>query len=178
MSWLERTRRVITEQQRVFHVVDEEWSTFFDAVSVALSADPKLLVLASNYITSDLVGLRKADSTLILPEPVAFAELIRMVADGELSSRGTKNILSFLVKEGGEPHIIAERENLLQVHDESALIVIIEKVIATNPVVVSEFRGGKEQALQFLVGAAMRESKGSANPEKLGQLFREKLTHS
>lgn len=179
LPWQKRERLTelgIKLEDAEMYVADEEWATFFDNVSAVLSAEPKLIVLASNYITSDLVGICKADNTVELPDPAAFAGLIRMVAGGELSSRGAKNTLLIMVEEGGEPHAIAERENLLQVHDEGVLLPIIEKVMTANPTAVAELRGGKEQALQFLVGVAMRESKGSANPKKLAQLFRQHTT--
>ena len=175
LPWQRRERLTtlgIKPEDAEMYVVDEEWSAFFDAVSGALSKEPKLLILASNYITSDLVGLRKANTAITLPEPSDFAELIRMMALRELSSRGAKDVLALLVRERGNPRSLAEREGLLQVHDEEALTAVVEKVITSNPKVVAEFRGGKEQALQFLVGAAMRESKGSANPAILVKLLR------
>jgi len=178
LPWSKRERLIslgLKSEDVELYVADKEWFSFFDEVSKELASEGKLLVLASNYITSDLIGIQKGDTTTTLPTPRVFAELIRMVAEDELSSRGAKNILMLMVKEGGDPRTLAEREGLLQVHDEEALSLIVEKVIASNPEVVAEFRGGKEQTLQFLVGAAMRESKGSGNPATLVKLLRERI---
>ena len=49
-------------------------------------------------------------------------------------------------------------------------------VIAENPKPVEDYKKGKENALQFLIGKAMAELKGRANPKVLEELFRKKLT--
>jgi len=48
-------------------------------------------------------------------------------------------------------------------------------VIAQNEKSVADFKGGKQQALGFLVGQAMKLSKGRANPERLNALLRAKI---
>ena len=66
---------------------------------------------------------------------------------------------------------LAEAEGLLQQNDEGALGQIIDKILSENAAVVAEYKAGKEQALQFLVGQGMKESRGSANPSKLKELI-------
>jgi aspartyl-tRNA(Asn)/glutamyl-tRNA(Gln) amidotransferase subunit B len=101
-----------------------------------------------------------------------------MVVEKEVSSRGAKDILLTMIKEGGEPREIAKAKNLFKVHDESAILAIVDKVIADNASVFAEFKAGKEKSLMFLIGQAMKESKGSANPEILKKLFVEKSQKS
>lgn len=150
-----------------------EWGNFFEALMENLKHDIKLIKLASNYITSDLLGMVKKQPELWMKKPIAhssFAHLIKMVGDSTINSRGAKDILAILFQHGGEPQKIAEEKGLLQKNDEGELKAIIEKLIAENPKVVADYKAGKEAALMFFVGQGMKASKGSANPEKLKEL--------
>ena len=70
---------------------------------------------------------------------------------------------------------IAKEKGLIQVSDESALIPIIQKILNDNPKAVEELKSGKEKAMGFFVGQAMRSSKGSANPQLVNKLVKELL---
>jgi len=91
-------------------------------------------------------------------------ELINLVTENKISSRAAKDILAMIVIRDESPLVIAEKENLLQSSDENTLKEIAQKIIETNVKVVTDYRGGKEQALMSLVGQMMKETKGSANP--------------
>jgi aspartyl-tRNA(Asn)/glutamyl-tRNA(Gln) amidotransferase subunit B len=71
---------------------------------------------------------------------------------------------------------IVEEKGLSQISDESALLRIVDEVIAENPGPVEQFRAGKEGAIGFLVGQLMKKSKGAANPQEAQRLLRERLT--
>ena len=168
-----------SEDVEVF-VQDHRLAEFFievaEAFDLTLETAKAYLQTAANYITSDLLGVAASTGELKLPEPKAYAELVKMVGEKEVSSRGAKDILDAMIENGGEPRQIAKDKNLFQVHDEGAISAIVDKVIANNESVFAEFKGGKEKSLQFLIGQAMKESKGSANPEILKKLFTEKAT--
>ncbi|MFA5022856.1 MAG: Asp-tRNA(Asn)/Glu-tRNA(Gln) amidotransferase subunit GatB [Candidatus Paceibacterota bacterium] len=170
-----------SEDVEIF-VQDHQLANFFTEVAegfdLALETTKAYLQTAANYITSDILGLATATGELKLPEPKDYAELIKMVGAKEISSRGAKDILDIMIKEGGDPKQIAEARGLLQVHDEGAISAIVDQVIANNEAVFVEYRGGKEKSLMFLIGQAMKESKGSANPELLKKLFVEKAQKS
>jgi aspartyl-tRNA(Asn)/glutamyl-tRNA(Gln) amidotransferase subunit B len=122
--------------------------------------------LAANYITSDLVSLMRQPGT-VMPTAHNFAELIGMINAGDVSSRGAKDILAKMVTEATSPKEIGTRENLLQVKDSGAMIALATELLAENPEAVTEFKAGKMNALQFLVGQGMKKSKGTANPGML-----------
>jgi aspartyl-tRNA(Asn)/glutamyl-tRNA(Gln) amidotransferase subunit B len=63
----------------------------------------------------------------------------------------------------------------VQISDEAELSSLLEKVIADNPEPVAEFLGGNERTFGFLMGQAMKASKGKANPKVLSAQLREKL---
>ncbi|MEK7596383.1 MAG: Asp-tRNA(Asn)/Glu-tRNA(Gln) amidotransferase subunit GatB [Patescibacteria group bacterium] len=133
-----------------------------------------LIKLAVNYITSDLQALikeKEGSFSELLITPENFAELMKMIAKNEISSRGAKNILSEMFLSGGDPSEIAESGGLKQIGDESQLENSVKKVIDENPKAVADFKKGKQQSLQFLIGQIMRETKGAANPEIIRSLL-------
>jgi aspartyl-tRNA(Asn)/glutamyl-tRNA(Gln) amidotransferase subunit B len=163
-------------------------SDFFEKVCGDFAGDKNLIKLASNYIVSDLLGLMKNTPAeenpprlteyLIAPRTFlgrltdkSFADLIKMVAGGKISSRGAKDILKIMFERGGEPVAIAEQENLLQKSDEGELIKIAEKIIVDSAQIVADYKGGKEAALMALVGQGMKATKGAGNPQVLKEIF-------
>ena len=157
---------------------DKKFSDYFEEAISELK-NKNLIQLAVNYLTSDLQNLMKEkmltfDELLVSPEN--FAELIVMINKNEINSRVAKDVLKIMASKGGEPSVIVKELGLGQMNDESALIGVIEKIIAGNSVVVSDYKKGKEEAMQFLVGQGMRETKGSANPEILKKLLQEKIS--
>jgi len=154
---------------------------FFESVVKDLAGDAEAVRLASNYITSDILGIIKEKPIDISMGFIGklgasdFADLIMMVKKGEISSRGIKDILPRTLTEEMTSRDIASTMGVFQKSDEGELKKIIEKIITENKKVVDEYKAGKEASLKFLIGQAMRESKGSANPQVLEKLLRESL---
>jgi aspartyl-tRNA(Asn)/glutamyl-tRNA(Gln) amidotransferase subunit B len=169
------------------YITDQELGAWFEEVSnkflqgissrrVAERGDSLAKIsTASNYITSDYLGLKKINVEARLPKVQNFVELIEMVADGKVSSRGAKDILAIIVVVDESPLKIAEEKGLLQNHDEGALKEIVQKIIDANPEVVATYKGGKENAIMSLVGQVMKESRGSANPTLVQKILKELL---
>ena len=107
---------------------------FFDEVYEILK-DKKSTALAANYIAADLAGLASGEAFEV--DPSSFAELIKMVSAGDISSRGAKDILKIVFENGGDPRTVAEKEGLLQKSDEELeamappeLLIVPEKTKA------------------------------------------------
>ena len=131
-------------------------------------------LLASHYVTSDLLGLmreKEISASELLVDPENFAELIKMIVKKEINSRVAKDVLRIMVEQGGDPSTIIESKGLKQVGDEEVLEKIAQKIISQNPKAVEDFKKGKQQSLQFLVGQVMKETKGAANPEVIRALL-------
>ena len=164
------------------YVGNPDMAMFFENAVAGFKGDIDLIKAASNYITSDIIGILKSDEfkefdnnvweTL---DPVLFAKLIQMVGRGDLGSRGAKDILAHMIKEGGDPQKIAEEKGLIQDNDPEALKAVVQKIIDDNPDQVAEFKAGKDTLMKFFVGMAMKETKGSGNPQILTELFTELL---
>ena len=156
------------------YITDQELGSWFEKVATILNDKDKIKT-ASNYITSDYLGLKKTNLEIKLPDDKNFAELINMISSGKISSRVAKDILAMIVIEDNSPMAIAEAKDLLQKNDEGSLKEIVQKIIDNNPSIVETYRGGKENAIMSLVGQVMKETKGSANPELVLKLLKELL---
>lgn len=156
------------------YINDHELGIWFEKVA-SLLIDKDKIKSASNYITSDYLGIKKLNPSILLPSSENFAELIEMVSLGEISSRGAKDILAIIVLEDKSPLKIAKEKGLIQNHDEGALREIVLKIIDNNSDIVATYKSGKENAIMSLVGKVMKESSGSANPGLVQKLLKELL---
>jgi len=147
-------------------------ATFFDEVVQLLNSNQTQIITAVNYITSDvLAALNKGEASLTDMATEDFATLITMLDADKISSRGAKDILPHLFAGKKDTQALAAELGLLQVSDDSQLAAIISKVVADNPEPASQFKAGKDEALKYLVGQGMKESRGAANPAKLAELL-------
>lgn len=178
LPWEKRARYLslgIKSEDVEMFLRDEAFGNFFVEVSKILGNKESVL-LATNYIASDIAGIISADTNkkvwLTMDRSAQhFCELVTLVKENKVSSRGAKNILGLLFVENSAPSEIAEREGLYQQSDTSALEESAKVVIEENPGPVADYKAGKEPALQFLVGQGMRVTKGSANPNVLREVF-------
>lgn len=161
-------------------VKDRNASGFFEnAVSELIEwakgiEKEKLITLASNYLKSDLLGLAKEKEipfNELLLTPENFAELIKMIVKKEISSRTAKDILRQMVEQGGDPHHIVQELELGQIADKSELEIIVQEIVRDNPKPAADYKKGKQEALQYLIGQTMKQTRGRAEPELVRQLL-------
>jgi len=159
----------LSEEDAEYFVGDRKAGVFFDALVTLAREDRALVVRTSNYIVSDVAGIREeaGDSVFDRLTSESFLELMRMTAGGELSSRGAKEVLKIMAREGGEPRRIAENAGLMQESGFDALAALARSLLAEYPDTARDVKSGKAAALQFLVGQGMKKSRGAANPELL-----------
>ena len=138
-------------------------------------ANKEKIKTASNFITSDFLGIKKIKTEALLPSSRNFTELVNLFSEGKISSRVAKDILAMIVIKDESPMKIAKDKNLLQSSDEGALKKITQKIVDTNRKAVADYKGGKEVALMSLVGQIMKETKGSANPAVAKKLLKDML---
>jgi aspartyl-tRNA(Asn)/glutamyl-tRNA(Gln) amidotransferase subunit B len=154
-----------------FYISNRPYADLFESSAKGLPT-PEAYKILSNYIVSDIAGMGEQGLGIA---PALLSELVTLIIEGKVSSRGAKNILSLMAESGESPEVIATREGLFQKNDESAIRAIIDEVIKANPLVVEEYKAGKESSIQFLIGQGMRLSKGSANPGLLKQMLEKAL---
>ena len=164
----------IKDEDIEIYINDIELSNWFEKVAQILK-NSDAIKLASNYITSDYVGLKKTNPAIKLTKPENFADLIIFAKTGRLSSRATKDIFGRILIKDESPKAIIETEGLLQSSDEATLKEIAKKTIDANPKAIADYKGGKEQALMSLVGQIMKKTKGSVNPEVTKKILKDLL---
>ena len=74
-----------------------------------------------------------------------------------------------------KPSKIVEKNGWIQISDENAIKEVVIKILDNNPQSIADFKAGKDKALGFLVGQAMKETKGKANPQLLNKMFKEEI---
>ena len=149
-------------------------SEYFETVA-GVSGNPKM---AANWVMGDLMALLKAEGKEIADSPVSAAnlgQLVKLIASDELSGKLAKQVFPKMFSTGEPADVIVEREGLKQISDTGALEKIIAGVIAANPKQVEQYRGGKTTVINFLVGQAMKATRGQANVAVVTDLFKQKL---
>ncbi|OGI92110.1 glutaminyl-tRNA synthase (glutamine-hydrolyzing) subunit B [Candidatus Nomurabacteria bacterium RIFCSPLOWO2_01_FULL_42_20] len=182
LPWQKRERLkkygIVSEAIEIF-VQNQMLGEYFESVTkpfgTDMDKDMDKIRLASNYITSDVLAHLNTAFEATLPKPANFSELINMISEGKISSRGAKEILGHMHGHDDSPMKIAVEKGLLQQSDEGELKAMIGKILAENETVVAEYKQGKEASLQYLVGQVMKVSKGSANPQVAGKLLKKML---
>ncbi|OHB19635.1 MAG: glutaminyl-tRNA synthase (glutamine-hydrolyzing) subunit B [Parcubacteria group bacterium RIFCSPHIGHO2_02_FULL_40_12] len=144
--------------------------------------EEKLIKLAANYLITELAkllyergtGLEEMDYIKITPEN--FAEFIARIYHQEVSSSGAQALLKEMFETGEDPSVIIEKKDLAQVSDAEELAQAAQEVIAENPKPVEDYRKGKKESLQFLVGLVMKKTKGKANPQVAREILEKELS--
>lgn len=132
----------------------------------------------SNWIINDLlreVKDRKLDISNLPIKPGQLAALVEIVEKGTISSTIAKEVFSEMIQTGKEPQKIIEEKGMSQISDEGLIESVIDKVIAGNPGVIEDYKKGKKNALAFLVGQVMKETKGKANPKMVNEMLAKKV---
>ena len=132
----------------------------------------------NNWIISDIS--RILNETEMDPIEIPFdskqlAKLVMLIDKGTISSSIGKKVLVELFENPRDPEDIIKEKGWIQISDEGAIKEVVLKIIEANPQSVADFKAGKERALGFLVGQAMKETKGKANPQMLNKMFAEEL---
>ena len=131
-----------------------------------------------NMIMSDIA--RIVNEREEEPEDIKFTgkelgELISLIDKGTISSAIAKKVLEELFNEVKMPSEIIKEKGWVQISDEGAIKEIVMKILENNPQSILDYKAGKDRALGFLVGQAMKETKGKANPKMLNEMFLEEL---
>ncbi|HWQ72104.1 MAG TPA: Asp-tRNA(Asn)/Glu-tRNA(Gln) amidotransferase subunit GatB [Desulfitobacteriaceae bacterium] len=159
--------RVLTDSKELADFFDQALTRYSDAKALA------------NWVMGDfsrILNARQCAASASPISPLQLAELLKLIDKGTISGKIAKGVLEEMYATGKDAGLIIKDKGLAQISDEGALSGIIEEVLAANPQSVEDYRAGKERALGFLVGQIMKATKGQANPGKVNQLLKEKLS--
>ncbi len=132
----------------------------------------------NNWIISDIS--RILNETEMEPIEIPFdskqlGKLVILIDKGTISSSIGKKVLTELFENPRDPEEIIKEKGWIQISDEGAIKEVVLKILEANPQSIADYKGGKDKALGFLVGQAMKETKGKANPQMLNKMFLEEL---
>lgn len=164
----------ITEYEAGLISASKDMSAYFEACA-KLGAKPKTV---ANWLLGDIARLineTNIEFSELKISPEALAAFIALIEKGTISNTAGKKVIEIMFETEKAPDVIVKEEGLEQVNDEGALRKIVEEVLANNQKSVDDYRGGKTNALGFLVGQTMRLSKGKANPQTMNALLKEYL---
>lgn len=134
---------------------------------------------AANWIMGELMAKMNSQNVdwselKIIPENMA--QLLSELDKGAISGKIAKEVFAEMFDTGKKAAEIIKEKGLVQISDTNAISTVIDDVLANNPKSVEDFKGGKKQAMGFLVGQVMKATKGQANPAVVNQLLNEKLS--
>jgi len=135
--------------------------------------------VASNWLLSEVVRLLKASNMSINDcplSPAALANLLDLLDKERITGKQAKEVLDEAFVTGEMPEAIVTRKGIKPpISDQRELERIVEEVITNNPKVVNDYRAGKTNALQALVGQIMKQTRGQAKADVVQKLLRAKL---
>lgn len=139
--------------------------------AVELCKNPKSV---SNWIMSDIS--RILNEKELEPYKIPFTAehlggLIILIDKGTISTAIAKKVLDEMFENPRNPEEIVVERGLIQISDEGAIKEVVLKILENNPQSIADYKAGKDKALGFLVGQAMKETKGKANPKMLNEMF-------
>lgn len=163
----------LTSEQIETIISDIRVNKFFEN-AIASVVDSTTIKHIANYLVTDVAALQAKGEDIGTFTPASFSDLMQMITEGVITSRVAKDILSEVLA-GADPRSLAESKGLLQNNSADSILPVVVAVIGEHPAVADEYRAGKITALQFLIGQAMKATRGSANPALLKQLFEKEL---
>ncbi len=190
-EWIEEWKRRLPEfrEEKVARFVREYGIPAYDAdiltqskhlatlfeETAKLSGLPKK---TANWFMGELLRLLKEAGKE--PEELCFsakhaADLITSVEAGKINQTNAKEVFAKIVEEDIEPLSYMEQHGLMSLADEGALQAAIDEVLAENPAIAEEYRGGKDKVFGFLVGQVMKKTKGKADPGTVNEMLRKSL---
>jgi len=141
-------------------------------------ADTKKIV---NWVNGPLLKelkSRKASIAEINLKPASLTKLIERVEDGTISNLVGKDVLTLMIDSGKSAAGIIEEKGLAQVSDQGFLEEVVDELIKEHDNIVTQIKEGKDSAIGFLVGQAMKKTQGKANPKKISELIRGRILNA
>ena len=151
-----------------------EMADYFEAV-LADYNQPKIV---SNWVMGELSRMQnqeRLDFAALKIKATALAKMLKLIDNGTISGKIAKNVFEEMFYTGKDPELIVGEKGLEQISDPGELEIIAKRIIEANPQSVQDYLAGKEQALKFLIGQMMKETKGRANPPLVNALLKTEL---
>lgn len=164
----------LNEKEAITLATEPELAEYYEEI-VKKSDEPKL---SANWMLTEILRVLKEKNIGIEQFSVSsenIAKLIKLIKSNVISSKIAKEVFEILQVENKDPEIIVKEKGLIQITDNSEIEKIVEQVLEENQQSVEDYKAGKSNALKYLVGQAMKLSRGKANPQMINELILKKL---
>ena len=151
---------------------------YFEAAARSQGSDGRLAKQAANWMLGDMARLQHAEGVDIADVKVSpdhLRDMILLLEQGAITGKIAKSVFEEMFRSGKAPAAIVQELGLKPISGEDELGAVVEKVIEANPKPVEDYRAGKQEAIKFLVGQAMRETRGRADPTVLTETLKSRL---
>ena len=185
-TWVEELRASLPEKpslhrkrlQEAWNVPDKEMAAMINAdvlsiveATVELGADPTKARGWWLGEISRIANEREVAVTDLSITPEDVAEIVALIAAGELTDKLARQVVEGVISGEGSPRDVIEKRGFKVVSDDSALLAAIEVACAAQPDVAEKVRNGHIPAAGALIGAVMKETKGQADAAKVRELL-------
>ncbi len=151
---------------------DVALSAWFDAAVASGAPAPS----AARWLVNELLGLARDRALADLPLSAAsFGQFVRLVEAGRVAPAAGKALLAALADRGGDPEALLSELGLARVEDRGAIDAAIARALEARPAELARYRAGEAKLFGVLLGAAMRETGGAADPALVRRLLQERL---
>ncbi len=163
------------------------YGALFDAVAGEWGKDDPRIGLTANIIANNVAGVisahkerdtgqRDTEFKAETPmKPEHLSELIALISEKKITANAGKEVLMVAIETGKSPSDVAEERGLLGAGAGNDLENIVSSVISLNMNVVADYKAGKAPALQYLIGQAMKASRGAADPARIRQILEDRI---
>ena len=158
-------------------IQDQDLATFFEECTRHYDDAKKVCNWISGPLLQELNSHKLTVSHLSL-KPQDLTALIQKMDEAVLSNLAAKEALKIMIETGQDVQTIIEQKGLAQVSDEDTLEKVVDAIMNEHGKIVDQIKNGKESAIGFLVGQAMRKTQGKANPKKIGEIIKRRLLHA
>ena len=151
-----------------------EMAHFYEAM-IKEGANAKM---STTWLTVELLG-RLSGGVNVTNSPVSAQKLgvlVKRIEDGTISGKAAKDVLDYLMENDISVDETIDKLGLKQVSDDGAILEIIDTIISANEDKVEQYKSGKDKLFGFFVGQTMKASKGTANPAKVNELLKLRLS--
>ena len=156
--------------------MDRPTADFFEVVQQASGGAAKP---AANWVLGELAAALNANELGIEQSPVAasaLGTLLRRIDTGVISGKQAKDVFAAMLAGEGDADQVINARGMVQISDDGALLAAIDAMLAANAAQVEQFRSGNDKVFGYLVGQAMKATRGTANPQRLNELLRSRLS--
>lgn len=160
----------LSEYDASLLTADTGWAAYFEE-AIALGGDAKSIC---NWMNSDFArllnesGLGARESKVT---PAHLVDLSKLIAAGTISGKQAKDVFEAVFTSGQMPTEVVKSSGASQISDAAELAPIIDAILSAHPDIVEKFKAGNQGVKGFLIGQAMKQTAGRANPKLLQELM-------